>query len=196
MESLEHWDFAESFSGQEVALLLIGCDPANATSVELKKAHAALTMIRNAYHLALSLQAGNPFVDEEKIFLKSKKLNWYVKRPAKDGVDLLGIESLNFVEQQFARQDVVDWIKGNAVKSKYAFELEPETPEKYRAKVQLTVEKHRGNKTKAGKELGISPQRVGQLVNPKKEPKPPLLRANDPFGNASKAKKLKASKKY
>ncbi len=195
MESLEHWDYANYFSGQEIAMLLIGCDPASATSVDLKKAYPTYKLTRDAYHAALSLADGNPFLDEEKLYLKSKLLKRHCRTKTEAGEDLLDLEEMLFEKQQFARQDVVDWIKSNSLKSKYAFELEQETPEKYRKKVQHVVEKHGGNKTKAAKELGITPQRVGQLLKAREGPKPLSFNAHDPFGKVAKSFKLKASQK-
>ena len=165
MGDLKHWDFADSFTGQEIALLLIGCDPSVATEFDVQKAAQAQKKVRTSYHCAVSAQSGNPLLEDEKLYLKSRLLRWYEKRPPEDPDALLDMESLAYEAQKFSRIDVVRWIKNNALISQYEFELKAETPKQYRERVAQTVKDHGGNKSAAGRSLGISPQRVGQLMS-------------------------------
>lgn len=198
MHSLAHWNFAESFSGQEIALLLIGCDPAAATELDHSKARAAYQMVRNAYYEALGIQANNPLFEQGTSSLKSKKLRWYERNPPLEE-DLLYLDKhLVFESQVFLRQDIVSWIKSNALISQYSFDLANETPKQYRERVARTVEEHKGNKSAASKKLGISPQRVGQLVRehgkPDTKAKPLSFSANDPFNQRTQPSKGKPIK--
>jgi hypothetical protein len=174
MGDLKHWDFAENFTGLEIALLLIGCDPSVATELDIKRADHAQKKIRIAYSSAVSHQSGNPFLEDEKLYLKSKLLRWYEKHPPKDPNALPEMESLAYESQEFSRLDVARWIKSNALISQYEFELERETPKQYRERVVRTVEEHHGNQSAAGRSLGISPQRVGQLMREVDNPKTKL----------------------
>jgi hypothetical protein len=64
-----------------------------------------------------------------------------------------------------------------------------ETPEQRRARVSAVVDKHDGNKSAAAKELGISRERVRQLVTPKAHSGPGPINPNDPFNRTTAARK-------
>jgi transcriptional regulator with GAF, ATPase, and Fis domain len=57
----------------------------------------------------------------------------------------------------------------------------PETPEQRRQRVMAVLKKHGGNKAAAGRELGISAERVRQLVTPKKGASKDSFASHDPF---------------
>ncbi|WP_144157524.1 hypothetical protein [Paraburkholderia sp. BCC1885] len=64
-----------------------------------------------------------------------------------------------------------------------------ETPEQYRQRAIAVLDKHNGNKTKAGEELGISRQRVGQLVKEKSQAGRAATNPNDPFNRTTLPRK-------
>lgn len=66
-----------------------------------------------------------------------------------------------------------------------------ETPEQYRARVQSVLDEHNGNKSAAGRELGITRQRVSQLTTAKASSgkvRQVANTANDPFGQAQQTR--------
>jgi len=69
------------------------------------------------------------------------------------------------------------------------------SPDARREHVSKVLVKHGGNQTHAGKELGISRTRIGQLIgNTKKESRKPLaFSPQDPFGIATKPASKKRS---
>ncbi|MFL9954422.1 hypothetical protein PQR21_23675 [Paraburkholderia nemoris] len=64
-----------------------------------------------------------------------------------------------------------------------------ETPEEYRQRVNAVLDKHNGNKTKAGAELGISRQRVAQLITAKSQAGRAATNPNDPFNRTQLPRK-------
>jgi hypothetical protein len=71
------------------------------------------------------------------------------------------------------------------------------TPEEWRTHVAKVLAEHNGNKTHAGKALGISAERVRQLTQKteKSDRKPFALSPQDPFGIARKPASNKGSRK-
>lgn len=165
MESLAHWDFAETFSGLEIALLMIGCDPAEAGELEMKKATPAYKRISNAYLSAILDQDGIfSSTNDEKMSLRSKLLNWYLKHSLDQEVLLMDEKSLSFESQRFDRVTIAEWINNCSLTSKYKFEQNPGTPLQYWERVLKVVENHKGNKAAAGRELNITPTRISQIL--------------------------------
>lgn len=197
MDALKHWDFADTFSGHEIALLLIGCDPALEVEADIKKATPAYQKIRASYHSAVSFQDGNPLLNDGKPYLRSKLLRFYEKHRPKNDIPLVDMESLSFEFQVFLRADVVEWIKNSALSSQYEFQFTRETPEQRRKRVARIVEEHGGNKAAAARALGITATRVTQLLQPKESDhghKPLSFLAHSPFGINSKPSNGKRSK--
>jgi hypothetical protein len=64
-----------------------------------------------------------------------------------------------------------------------------ETPAQYRQRVIAVLDKHNGNKTKAGAELGISRQRVAQLIAEKSQGGRAATDPNDPFNRTQLPRK-------
>lgn len=165
MESLAHWDFAETFSGLEIALLMIGCDPAEAGELELEKATHAYKKILKAYLSAVLDQDGLfSSTDDEKMRLRSNHLDWYMNHPLEQEESFLDHESLIFESQRFDRMAIAEWLKNCALTSKYKFEQDTHTALQYWERVLGVVDKNKGNKAAAGRELGISATRISQIL--------------------------------
>lgn len=108
-----------------------------------------------------------------------------------------------FYEQAYA-SDLNAWLEKYEPRIKFRFSApaEPveadspsgklETPEEYRQRVLAVVERHGGNKTAAGKELGISRERVRQLVTPKSQPERVTTNPNDPFNRTAPTRSKRA----
>ncbi|QIN62479.1 hypothetical protein SBC1_24940 [Caballeronia sp. SBC1] len=95
-----------------------------------------------------------------------------------------------YVEWAQRKGFVVPWLqwardKGLPVESPMqpdsGAEKAPETPEQRRQRVMAVLKKHGGNKAAAGRELGISAERVRQLVAPKKGAPKDIFASHDPF---------------
>ena len=57
------------------------------------------------------------------------------------------------------------WLKQLKLNSVYSFQPEEMTPAEWHAWVIKTVQRHGGNKSAAARELGITQQRVSEIVN-------------------------------
>ncbi len=103
------------------------------------------------------------------------------------GLDWLDTAIDRFDEQSFSREDLREWITWMGVSSEYKFEaVETVTPEARREAIREMVAQCNGNKAEAARQLGISRQRVDQLLSTKstekRKPLNPFMQ--DPFGRS------------
>lgn len=93
---------------------------------------------------------------------------------------------------QIRRTDAITYIQRHG--------LEVDTPNaasnpNRKAKIQAVVDKHKGNKTAAGKELNMTRQNIARILGAPKKATPLRNSANNPFAIASKAAPRKGTQR-
>jgi hypothetical protein len=140
MTNLSHWNFAETFSGNEAALLMLGIDPANAEQGN-GKITPVVQRMRSSYEGALSAavwayefndsangKLPDP-IEHPKHFYSHRMfdINGYdyeFHHPPKK--HWLKDEGQRIFEKQiFSRAEIARWISAHAMSSIYLFRLEP-----------------------------------------------------------------------
>lgn len=90
-----------------------------------------------------------------------------------------------FESQRFSREELRYWLGVNQIASHYAFQMEVQlSPEERRAAVKELLIRYDGNKSAVAQHLGISRQRVAQLVaeKPTSDRNPLRNTSHNPFG--------------
>ena len=90
-----------------------------------------------------------------------------------------------FESQRFSREELRYWLGENQIASRYAFQMEVQlSPEDRRAAVKELLISFDGNKSAVAQHLGISRQRVAQLVaeKPTSDRNPLRNTFHNPFG--------------
>jgi hypothetical protein len=171
--NLRRWDFQKTFSAYEIACLIQGIDPLT-DSTRLDEDDPVLKRIRAAYHHSLFLLTGMPSENLKRELLEGLcHALLYKKRDhllsggeiPDDDVELDGHPRNQLPAVRFERQEVARWLKQLKLDSVYDFRPEEMTPAEWHAWVIKTVERHGGNKSAAARELGITQQRVSEIVN-------------------------------
>lgn len=155
MEDLSHWDFAESFSGDEAAYLILGKTPnPSYQDSEVKKTAVVLHRLSNDYRAAggallgllvksepcieLVLQGSLRSELMEAAFISAQRCKEWDAEMAEIEFDgWLASNDSRFVHQTFSRTELARWLKATGLKSVYQFdiggagdtELEPTQPQ-------------------------------------------------------------------
>lgn len=135
MTDLSHWDFAVSFTGEEIASLIVGVEPAE-VGYSRARLQPVLTRLNGAYQAAI-----------QRCWDHYKKVTFEQDRPKYSGNDLPGsfvrvidsvwdkdldydevgheLEGLwdRFQEEVFDREDVIRWLADTGLKSEYQFAI-------------------------------------------------------------------------
>lgn len=188
--NLRRWDFQKTFSAYEIACLIQGIDPLT-DSTRLDEDDPVLKRIGAAYHLSLFLLTGMPSENLKRELLEGlchallyKKRDHLLRggEIPDDDVELDGHPRNQLSAVRFERQEVARWLKQLDFDSVYDFQPEEMSPAEWHAWVIKTVERHGGNKSAAARELGITQQRVSEIVNkymPSKNPQKAGAKSSD-----------------
>jgi hypothetical protein len=188
---LRRWDFQKSFSAFEIACLIQGIDPL-ANSTNLDEDDPVFKRVTAAYLHSLCLLTGMPSKHLKRELLEGLCHAFlYEKRDhllgggdiPDDDVELDSHPRNQLRSVRFERQEVARWLKQLKLTSVYCFQLEEVTPAEWHARVIKTVERHGGNKSAAARELGITQQRVSEIVNKNistKSPQKAGAKSSDP----------------
>ena len=136
MPDFSNWDFAEKFSGVEVASLMLGVDPAVAMQ-EQEKLYPAIQRLRHAYEGALtaaiwafdfndSTNGSLPDIAASSKSLYSHRMllvngGEFDIYKLINGNWLRNEEETKFENQLFSRAEVYRWTSANGLRSFYAF---------------------------------------------------------------------------
>jgi hypothetical protein len=170
---LRRWDFQKTFSAYEIACLIQGIDPL-ADNPSLCEDDPVFKRIRAAYLHSLFLLTGMPSENLKLGLLEGLcHPSLYKKRNhalgggdiPDDDVELDSHPRNQLSSVRFERQEVARWLKQLKLNSVYSFQPEEMTPAERHAQIIKTVERHGGNKSAAARELGITQQRVSEIVN-------------------------------
>ena len=167
------WNFQKTFSAYEIACLIQGIDPL-ADSTSLDEGDPVFKRVRDAYLHSLFLLTGMPFGDL-KLGLLEGLCHPFLYRKRNhalgggdipdDDVELDSHPRNQLSSVRFERQEVARWLKQLKLHSVYDFQPEEMTSAERHAQIIKTVERHGGNKSAAARELGITQQRVSEIVN-------------------------------
>ena len=176
---LKKWDFSKVLSAFEIACLIQGIDP-SLHSESLMVSDPVYKRVCFAYQYMLAALTGMPCEDVNATMqdgLAPRRL--YDKRnhaleggeiPDEDvELDKHPFNQLHSV--RFERHEITRWLKRLKLTSAYSFTPHDLTPQEWRTLARETVDRHGGNKSAAARELGITQQRVSQLLAGKKSPK-------------------------
>jgi hypothetical protein len=174
---LKKWDFSKVFSAFEIACLIQGIDP-SLQSESLMVSDPIYRRVCCAYQDILITLAGFPCEDMNAVMkdgLAPRRL--YDKRkhaleggeiPDEDGE--LHKHPFNQLQSvRFERHEITRWLKHLKLTSVYSFTPHDLTPQDWRTLARETVNRHSGNKSAAARELGITQQRVSQLLETTKK---------------------------
>ena len=174
---LKKWDFSKVFSAFEIACLIQGVDP-SLQSESLMVSDPVYKRVCFAYQYMLATLAGFPCEDVNAAMhdgLVPRRL--YDKRnhalgggeipDEDDELDKLPFNQLHSV--RFERHEITRWLKHLKLTSFYSFTPHDLTPPDRRTLARETVNRHSGNKSAAARELGITQQRVSQLLGTTKK---------------------------
>ncbi|MBK7000966.1 MAG: hypothetical protein IPH35_13630 [Rhodoferax sp.] len=147
MVELSHWDFAQRFTGVELAALMMGLDP-NASGFDPQRVAHVLRDVERAFFLAReylvsSIETSEEmrvgFADEKSIaFFRAQREQRYI--PALESENISAQWSFGrfpflrsyvekFSEQFFTREKIILWLRENSIMSVYRFDIEvPVTP--------------------------------------------------------------------
>jgi hypothetical protein len=187
---LRRWDFQKSFSAFEIACLIQGIDPL-ANSASLNEDDPVFKRVSAAYLHSLFLLTGMPSKNLKRELLEGLCHPFlYKKRDhllgggdiPDDDVELDSHPLNQLRSVRFERQEVARWLKQLKLTSVYGFQPEEMTPAEWHAWVVKTVERHGGNKSAAARELGITQQRVSEIVKkniPTKSPQKAGAKSSD-----------------
>lgn len=206
MEVKKHWQTRHAFTGLETACLVAGevphIDALGALSVAtvFRRLHASYIEACGYFRNMLELDAEEPFMHEgydepysplfcvemvdlyEMTSSTSRRSEYMAcKEYALRWLDL-NLEA--FHVQRFARPQIGLWLEETGTASAFPFSVDlTNDPESRRAQVRAIVDSFGGNKTRAANELGISRQRVDQLLREKQAAGRKQLRPwpQDPF---------------
>jgi hypothetical protein len=130
MQELEHWNFAEDFSAEEAASLILGYPPG---SIELNQLEPVMRRIRSSYRLARFWHMSK-FDGGEEMYpidplemLGSVALLFSASNLFQPGLDDVFYEWMRddkvsgLETQQFGRQVLADWLLTIGMQSKYSF---------------------------------------------------------------------------
>ena len=176
---LKKWDFSKVLSAFEIACLIQGIDP-SLHSESLMVSDPVYKRVCFAYQYMLAALTGMPCEDVNATMqdgLAPRRL--YDKRnhaleggeiPDEDvELDKHPFNQLHSV--RFERHEITRWLKRLKLTSAYSFTPHDLTPQEWRTLARETVDRHGGNKSAAARELGITQQRVSQLLAGKKKSK-------------------------
>ncbi len=151
MDLLAHWDYAAQFSGYQAAALMVGIDPGSPDAPPSDQSPIKAVFERMALHYDHALQRyhhdvlGNFEIDIEVIAhnapfsLVSLSMYRLFNQWRSDQVPhdtafadwLMDDRQSAFDAQNFSREEIVDWLQANDLKSVYRFDLgEPSAGEK------------------------------------------------------------------
>lgn len=219
MSISEFWNRAESFRGSDAAYLMLGLEPIRSQVAPLA-AHAILvrrlevSYVDTCALLRLSLERRlewgalpTSLLEREAqdlIFLPSLELTMvldqYESAKSKSELELfreIGLQWLDealdsFDRQLFSKGELANWLYWSDIPSQFHFgDKPPQDPSARRAWVKEMLAEEGGNKSAVARRLGVSRQRVDQLVRPTSDRKRKALRfvANDPFSMGTRSKK-------
>ena len=173
---LSKWDFSKDFSVFEVACLIQGLDP-SWQSERLMASDPVYKRVCLAYESALAVLTGMPCGDVSaalheglvppRLYDKRNHLLSGGAVPEED-IELDRHPGNQLLNVRFGRQEVARWLKQLKLESIYKFKRDDMTPAEWHQFVAETVERHGSNKSAAARELGISQQRVSEIVNNRK----------------------------
>ena len=174
---LKKWDFSKVFSAFEIACLIQGTDP-SLHSESLMVSDPVYKRVCFAYQYMLAALTGMPCEDVNATMqdgLAPRRL--YDKRnhaleggEIPDEDDKLDKHPLNQLHSvRFERHEITRWLKRLTLTSVYSFAPHDLTPQEWRTLARETVDRHGGNKSAAARELGITQQRVSQLLKTTKK---------------------------
>ena len=138
MADLTHWDFADDFSGIEVAALIVGTEPTllaplGGTEFLPASINPVLARVRKSYEAAWStclfstgLELDEPFSPEPgPKDLKSIDMVRYIDTANEEAMTtwLQNRERSGFAAQRFSRQEVSRWLSATGLSSQYLFVL-------------------------------------------------------------------------
>ena len=174
---LKKWDFSKVFSAFEIACLIQGIDP-SWQSESLMVSDPVYKRVCFAYQYMLAALTGMPCEDVNAAMhdgLVPRRL--YDKRnhalgggeipDEDDELDKLPFNQLHRV--RFERHEITRWLKHLKLTSVYSFTPHDLTYQERRTLARETVNRHSGNKSAAARELGITQQRVSQLLKTTKK---------------------------
>jgi hypothetical protein len=143
MKALSHWDHAVDFTGEEVAALVLGIDPATSGDAPLPT-RPMLDRLREAFDWAVEWQIANETGEAPDLgalgvteqILRSRSLKAIVADSRAGVVDdhrlmeiLMEPNRWVFSVQRFDRDEVIRWLEENAVNSAYQFNpMSPRAP--------------------------------------------------------------------
>lgn len=212
------WDGVEDFYASEAAYLILGIEPAKKDGEISSSYHRLVREMHKSYldtcaHVRYCLERDlHPdYISEFKWrYVEDGEL---ISLPCVAMNDLLGqveevvryseyLQCRNFVldwldgaiesfeTQRFPRWALGEWVSFQRISSEYEFDAaQTLTPEQRRERVRLVLADCGGNKTEAGRRLGISRQRVDQLLEGKTAARSNPLHPppQDPFGRTGRA---------
>lgn len=129
MSNLAAWDFADEFTGEEAACLILGITPNTATA-EKEAVTRLLDVMKSDYENAKKVfvedsdyclsHLKNPRMLQSKLILFG---DYYPQLDYEDALNILqSSERGDFEVQKFPREEIVRWLSEYSAKSEYAFD--------------------------------------------------------------------------
>ena len=211
MINKEFWDQINRFRAVDAAQLMVGVEPGCSTTalpgsaqLVLRKMEASFIEACGGMRIFLESEYGSKgedeiFIDDEYPWLISQEMFSHYDQ-CMDAKSKTSFESYrrhallwldtnleSFHHQQFLRGHIHDWIEDLGMPSAYKFDPEESAPSiDRRAEVKRVVDEVGGNKSEAGRILGISRQRVAQLLREQPSDRKSLqIKAQGPFAGLS-----------
>jgi len=125
MERLRQWDFAESFSGEQMACLIVGIDPLQ-VGYERARIFPVLNRLESSYIATRRWQQidaipfGNSGSPPDPMILS---IGMAAHIDTDDDYDWLTLDDSEFENQHFSRKAIAEWLAALGLFSVYSFAL-------------------------------------------------------------------------
>jgi hypothetical protein len=207
-----YWNTVVHFTAVEATYLILGLEPEEKERESLKSVTHLMQRMHVAYinscgHYRLWLENEHEWdvvMEPEPVLLSAELLDHYFL--CRDAPTLTIYaecqqfflrwldEALDrFQHQKFHRWHIEDWLDDNNIPSEFDFGgamagASTESPEERRERVREMLRDQSGNKSAVARAMGVSRQRVDQLLGEKSSKGKPLrINPQDPFGLAGRA---------